>query len=127
MREIIFRAKAIEGGDWVYGDYEYNPAREIARIHSYNEDGTYKGQIVVDKDTIGQFTEMCDKNGNRIFEGDIVRFTNGQKRDSEGNWIDNTQDYEVSFQFGCHNIISFCSCQDAIELIGNIYDKKEGE
>ena len=119
-REILFRGKSTETGEWKYGSLEQYEGHQT-RI--YVDDGTIYGERVgVDPDTIGQFTEMCDKYGNKIFDGDIIRFTNGQKRDSEGNWIDNTQDYEVSFQFGCHNILCFCSCQDSIEIIGNIYD-----
>lgn len=125
MREIIFRAKAIEGGGWVYGDYEYNPAKDITRIHSYNEDGTYKGQIVVDKDTVGQFVGLCDMHGNKIFEGDVVQC---------GDFVYSVV-YSYSFaSFGLRrkqdmymHYFGEAMRADECEVIGNIYDKKEGE
>ena len=64
-REIKFRAKCKDNGEWVYGSY----------IQSYNEqdwivqDGDF---FAVDSDTAGQFTEFHDKDGKEIYEGDIL-------------------------------------------------------
>lgn len=72
-RIIKFRGKNIHTGEWLYGDLEYNRVKEIARIHSYNNDGNYIGQNIVDPSTVGQFTELFDRTGKNIFEGDILQ------------------------------------------------------
>ncbi len=71
-RTIKFRGKRLDNGEWVYGDLEYNRAKNIARIHTYDEDGEYLIQHSVDPATVGQFTGLLDKNGKEIYEGDIL-------------------------------------------------------
>ena len=72
MRTIKFRGKRIDNGKWVYGDLEYNRAKNIARIHTYDEEGEYLMQHSVDPSSVSQFTGLLDKNGKEIYEGDVV-------------------------------------------------------
>lgn len=61
MKEIEFRGKDMNTGDWIYGSYVVNY--------------TIDERAAVDVDTISQFIGLYDRNANRIFEGDIVKCT----------------------------------------------------
>lgn len=145
MREILFRAKAInreEGreyrtnyinGDWVYGLLS-KPYIEVGKYSSAAEMTNASGVsgIEVDHNTIGQFTGLTDKNGVKIFEGDIVHLYGGKATDTRfvnyialvvfahGGFcaIDGTLEDYAACRF---DFTSSLNC----EVIGNIYDNPE--
>ena len=121
-REILFRGKRVDNGDWGYGyAVKGNDKKYQMFIAASIGVGFFTGGIIayeVIPETVGQFTGLCDKNGKKIFEGDIVESPNGTQGFIE--W----QNAECAFLV---NIGDDWQTMDdcPYEVIGNIYDNKE--
>ena len=131
MREIIFRGKRADNGKWVYGSLLIDPDLEYYNIIGFNyynsEDGLEREEFTeeVIPETVGQYTGLKDKNGTKIFEGDIVEGLDYTQED-EGCGIVGFNDgaFEVSGN-NCVGTFHENYWGTDFEVIGNIYDNIE--
>ena len=117
MRDILFKGKRVDNGEWTEG-YFFKSWDKVFLLWGMTGDCPNMEEVV--PETVGQFTGLCDKNGKKIFEGDIVESPNGTQGFIE--W----QNAECAFLV---NIGDDWQTMDdcPYEVVGNIYDNKEEE
>ena len=118
MREILFKAKRKDNGKWIEGYYQKrydllgNEEHLIFHADSYN----VWEYAEIDPETVCQFTGLCDKNGKKIWENDILRFT--QQDETKIGVI--KYNAPIFTYFG---LMRWSLYKD--EVIGNIFDNQE--
>lgn len=134
-REILFRGKSEVNGEWregyyfktIVGEHELHCIMPFGQIvKTLLDNRVYQ----ITQETLGQYTGLTDKNGTRIFEGDIVKvFDKCNERwadgvavikfsyDYAGGWIVDDPVSHANFTIGIHT--------DIVEVIGNIHDNPE--
>ena len=129
MREILFRGR-MQNGRWIYGNLNFYPDinRTFIRLHPEENDIKNTLETEVKKETIGQYIGLIDKNGKKIFEGDILEshYDEGCPEDvcyEVVLWYDNSW----CIQEGCAKPDHLTE-DDVLkysEVVGNIYDNPE--
>lgn len=124
-REIKFRGKRADGSFWVYGDLrQENSGNKVIMTNLStwrdNDDNVdpYGENVIVNPNTIGQFTGLHDKNGKEIFEGDIIR-----NESCKGVVVYKNGAFCLELGKSCGYVWLFCL--DSLLDIGNIYDNPE--
>lgn len=149
MREILFRGKRHDNGEWVYGSllvehYTGEEIHEHYRCLIYSPDGRVPWSFIiydVDPETVGQYTGLTDQNEKKVFEGDIVKMhyffenfdqgTMGTFEDEEVlDAVIKIDMYGVAFETLDHEMRGYlCDyLQDPeaeLEVIGNIRDNPD--
>ena len=126
MREILFRGKRVDNGEWVVGD---------SLVHSMYKKGdvcigVIEGLAIysVIPESVSEFTGLTDKNGKKIFEGDIVTNDYCLEKDKTKNSIIEYGKWNCSCCNGVFGWVSngFVDFRDEdVIVIGNIHDNPE--
>lgn len=131
MREILFKAKRKDNGEWVEGYYQkkYDLLGNEEHLIFHADSYTVWEYAEIDPETLCQFTEFYDKNGKKIWENDICdrkeKYPEVVKM-TDGDW---TLDYSYAigrdYGNGYCNLGFYVNERKCVEVIGNIFDNPE--
>lgn len=135
MREILFRGKRTDNGEWVEGSFCPDAIEQLHGIESgvdgfirrFNSDECRTYMFEVERETVGQYTGLTDRNGRKIFEGDIIKITDTFNKIIYGvvYWCDSAFWADCSQPDGDECFYTLGHLSDCVEVIGNEYDNPE--
>jgi len=131
MREILFRGKSLKDNEWTQGYYcRYGwTGKEKEYIIPDYASALYG--VEVESNTVGQYTGLTDKNGVKIFEGDIVEYEIGDRlRIGRVFFSDFRSSFSVTVGKSGSDVINndlfhYIQNGNSVTVIGNIYDNPE--
>jgi hypothetical protein len=124
QREILFKGKRLDNGEWIYGYYVKDPQGKHRIYLKPFEDATSNTYYFVNPETVCQFSGSVDRNGIKIFEDDIAYLEKGFSPrhrpivyTNYGSWYIG----HIGISFGQMKADGFVHC----EIVGNIHDNPE--
>lgn len=142
MREILFKAKRLDNGEWVEGciiRHEFDNRVYIGYVFEDMQDGFFDTDLVqVDPETLCQFTGLTDSNRKKVFEGDIIKFFEKNERyewtgrvefgNPNGRYTWGWQLVWISGEKPSADTLLWFDMEESgaySKVIGNIHDKEE--
>lgn len=119
MREILFRGKRTINGDWVEGNL-FIPDKHNTPTQILIGTDIYRIPYDIMPQTVGQYTGLTDKNGKKIFEGDIIQSTE-TKETGVVQWFPEHSAFMVWCKYS-DKVGFLYERAKIIEVIGNIHD-----
>ena len=120
MRDILFRGKNISTGEWEVGDLVYMFGKTPYIHKSFGDAEIYRQ---IDPNTIGQYTEQEDINGEKVFEGDILKLSTWYGEDfGIVRWDEERTEFYIETKKDFYDALIISS---ETELVGNIWDNPE--
>ena len=121
MREYLFRGKRKDNGEWVYGNFVRGCVDDFAYIVEFGNKELCRNYVEVIPETVGQYTGLTDKNGKKIFEGDICK----HRSNYSGNTLISLVTYTDGHFLALVSENSGFELSEKLEVIGNIHDNPE--
>ena len=125
MREILFKAKRIDNGEWVEGYYlrdQYHRGGKDIIFYRKDSDLFTVYTNIIDPETLCQFTGLCDKNGKKIWENDIIQYGTVAAVVRFGEYGNGNLGFYVDFPEGTNYRKDFSYWAKKVVVIGNAVD-----
>ena len=135
MRQIKFRGKSLRDGEWFYGNLFERDTKGNTHITTLE-----RGCLVIDPDTVGQYTGLHDRKDREIYEGDVlfVEFDDRSGGNQLVGWNEKTASWGVMDAYSYHSyrqrklrryhnhiLLAYLKEASICEVVGNIHDNPE--